>query len=1178
MKKIKTIIFNTWTLSILSFLAIGLVIYFIGPLLSIGEWKPLSSALSRWVTILLIILFWCGLKIYRIVKIKNEENGFLGNLFTKNSADKDDITSSERKILDTKFKDSIASLKKSSKNIGKRFNLYEVPWYIIIGPPGSGKTTALLNSGLKFPLSKEFGAGAIKGIGGTRNCDWWFTDQGVIIDTAGRYTTQDSHKEADSSAWTEFLSLLKKFRKRRPINGVFLTISIQEILLQTVDQRAQHVAAISNRLQELRDAFNIDFPVYLLITKCDLIAGFDEYFDSFGKTEREQVWGITLPYESDQNKSIPLELISTEYDKLLQTINDRLIPRLHSERDHQRAQKIASFPKQLQSIKPLIERFITDIFDNSRYSRRILLRGCYFCSGTQEGTPIDRLMNKLSGPSPTSFNQGPGKSFFLKNLFDHIVFAESELVGSDIKLEKKLKVLNLAAVIGIISITTLITTGWGLSYINNRELISTTQNQLNDIEILLKNLSPTDMNPAVTLPLLDAMESLPVAYDESATFLSGLGLYQGSKIGEQILNSYYEVLNKTLLSRLMVNSENKIANRQDDKSYIYAALRTYLMLGSDEHYNSEEVATFYHYDWLNPIARSISNEEYSRLSAHINTLFERRPSPLPIPLDKDLIQQTQLLLSNTPLETTVYSRLQQVTLPDVSGFTLYDKAGRQLAEKVFIRTSGKPLTEGIDALYTKKAYSKVINTEIEKLTDEVLEDTWIYGDNYHRNREINRAALINEVKTQYRKNYIAEYRNLLNDIDIIPFANYKDATSVLQVLSGQSGSEPSPLLMLLNAVKEETQFGLAQYADSMADNPMLQKAQNKLKRILGESSDGLSHTTTQPGDPITQAFKPLHKLLEPPSEGAPIPLDALLNQIGEIYGFMAKISLDSKSGALDPAIAKAGQEHIQTTQLLAENQTDLFIKPFMNSVARRSANLTLGGVVAHINQQWAQEPYKFCINAVNNRYPFNKNSGNEITLADFGQFFGYGGMLDEFFKRHLKDYIDTTSSPWKVHSNRARLISVSAQALKAFENAHHIRRAFFDPGEKKPRVAFKLQPKQLDDGLRGFYLNLEGQSVSYEFGPLLADSLVWPGSGAGSGTSITLKQVSGEDISIYEEGDWSWFKLLDKVATVKASSPSVFKVNFKVSGYSANYTLTAGGAYSPYGLGSRMNFKCPKTL
>ena len=54
---------------------------------------------------------------------------------------------------------------------------------------------------LDFPLAEHFGQQSLSGIGGTRNCDWWFTDEAVFLDTAGRYLTQDSDATADSAAW-----------------------------------------------------------------------------------------------------------------------------------------------------------------------------------------------------------------------------------------------------------------------------------------------------------------------------------------------------------------------------------------------------------------------------------------------------------------------------------------------------------------------------------------------------------------------------------------------------------------------------------------------------------------------------------------------------------------------------------------------------------------------------------------------------------------------------------------------------------------------------------------------------------------------------------------------------------------------------------------------------------------
>ncbi len=43
-------------------------------------------------------------------------------------------------------------------------------------------------------------------------------------------------------------------------------------------------------------------PVYVLFTKADLVAGFVEFFDSLGKEEREQVWGVTLPLDDGKDE------------------------------------------------------------------------------------------------------------------------------------------------------------------------------------------------------------------------------------------------------------------------------------------------------------------------------------------------------------------------------------------------------------------------------------------------------------------------------------------------------------------------------------------------------------------------------------------------------------------------------------------------------------------------------------------------------------------------------------------------------------------------------------------------------------------------------------------------------------------------------------------------------------
>jgi type VI secretion system protein ImpL len=177
--------------------SLAAVVYFAGPFIAFGDWRPLESPVVRNVVILLLVASFAavaGMGFYRRRKGAQQiAEGISGAGDSVN----------DEPVLKERMSDALATLKTASGN--KSGYLYDLPWYIIIGPPGAGKTTALVNSGLKFPLARGATPAAVAGVGGTRYCDWWFTDEAVLIDTAGRYTTQDSDAKSDKESWLSFL-------------------------------------------------------------------------------------------------------------------------------------------------------------------------------------------------------------------------------------------------------------------------------------------------------------------------------------------------------------------------------------------------------------------------------------------------------------------------------------------------------------------------------------------------------------------------------------------------------------------------------------------------------------------------------------------------------------------------------------------------------------------------------------------------------------------------------------------------------------------------------------------------------------------------------------------------------------------------------------------------------------
>ena len=195
-----------------------------------GSSIGLESSEARWLIIAGIFFLWILfvlLERFRAVKGAKMLEESLQKQAQEQMASARPDRKEEVDALRVQFDKAVGALKGSKLGKGRRgaSALYALPWYMFIGPPASGKSTALQHSGLQFPYLAGSGKG-VQGIGGTRNCDWWFTSDAVLLDTAGRYVTEDEDREE----WFGFLDLLKKYRGRTPVNGVLAAISIADLL------------------------------------------------------------------------------------------------------------------------------------------------------------------------------------------------------------------------------------------------------------------------------------------------------------------------------------------------------------------------------------------------------------------------------------------------------------------------------------------------------------------------------------------------------------------------------------------------------------------------------------------------------------------------------------------------------------------------------------------------------------------------------------------------------------------------------------------------------------------------------------------------------------------------------------------------------------------------------------
>ncbi|MET1110285.1 MAG: type VI secretion system membrane subunit TssM, partial [Allosphingosinicella sp.] len=558
-------VFANWWVLTIGLMLIVLLLLTVGLPLFVAALKPF------WIRILLGLLvvgIWALLAVLRVRKARKASAAIAEELSRPSAADE------EGKLLAARMKTAMSALRTESGR--KRDYLYSRPWYVIIGPPGAGKTTALLNSGLRFPYAEQ----ALKGVGGTRNLDFWFAEEAALVDTAGRYTTQDSDREVDSRGWNSFLALLKKHRPLQPINGIIVAIGVDELIRSDRAAIDAHAAAVMRRLRELRTTLEVSAPVYVLLTKADLLAGFTEYFDDLDFEGRRAVLGSTLPFSSARPD---MEGLAKAFDAMTQSVTDRQAKRLFEEVDAGRRSLVLGFPSQLQSLRARLMRFLESAFVSA--DSGAMLRGFYLTSGVQEGAPLDRILSGMADvyDRPAEAKPGAaGKAYFLNRLLTDVMFDEAGLVQMDPRARGRQRA-RLAAMVGMIGLAAVVTlSAWGVSFANNRTfqrtLLASAVQVKSDIRqngLDLKAVSRDDPDLRHALPMLNALRALPQGFEQRQAggppLSMRFGLFQRG-LSRRAEEAYLDAVRRIMLPRLLLRLEQHMESQRGNPMALYEPL------------------------------------------------------------------------------------------------------------------------------------------------------------------------------------------------------------------------------------------------------------------------------------------------------------------------------------------------------------------------------------------------------------------------------------------------------------------------------------------------------------------------------------------------------------------------------------------------------------------------------
>ena len=1141
------------------------LVWFVGPLVAIGGVAPLASERARWLAVAAVLVLATAYALWRAAQAGRHNRRLMDGLAEpadatvrqeRGPADAAAPGAKEVEVIGKRFELAVALLKR--RRVGAKRSwlgrldgrpyVYELPWYVIIGAPGAGKTTALVNSGLEFPLEAQIGGKMIRGVGGTRNCDWWFTSDAVLIDTAGRYTTHDSNRAADRSAWLGFLDLLVRYRPGRPLNGVLLTLSVSDLLNADPAKRLAHARELRERIEELHARLGIRLPIYVLVTKTDLLAGFVEFFADFDKDERAQVWGVTFPYDTEETSDDPLARMPSDLAALERRLDKCMIDRLQAEHDRDRRAAIYAFPQQWRVLHQTLLELLPAIFGETRNGLRPFLRGLYFTSATQEGTPMDRAIGGLARALGLSGriilpSRSTARAFFVTRMLRDVVLKEAGLAGTNLRWQRRRASLAWALTCAT---ACLVVAAGGLSwyaYSNGRGRLAAISDRVvvlgRDVAVA-KGSPTTDL--AALLPPLQSLRTLIPASDTTASpWLARLDvrLNDVEMLSSAAHDAYERLLKDAFLPRIAARLEDRLrAGDRDHTERLYEDLKAYQMLFGGKNFDRTALRSFLSADWDLTLPPSVSAADRDALRLHLDRLLASGEVGAPSQAQPQIVADARRLVANVPLAQRVYGRLKQLDLgSQATPFTL-DAAG-PMARSVFVRASGQPLSHGVPGLYSRAVFQQSFRQRTQDVLRQLAgEQSWVLGTSGANALEpAAQARMTEDIEHLYTTDYTRLWSEFVNDLRLAPTPTLAASADLAQLLSRVD----SPLQAVLRGVVREVSVGTpTAAAPARADDRLIDPRFDALRQFVA---------------------------------GPTSPLDATLAMLGRLGAHLSAVD-DAVKRQTAPPSSDVIREFVVAAQRAPEP-----VRNMLAQLAQTSSGQAFTALRVPLGRQLTEEVAAPCARATAGRYPLVRNGTEEISREDFVKTFAAGGVLDGFYQRHLAPYVDTSTRVWAFRRVDGARVE-PGESLLQFQRAQAIRQAFFRDGGRALGTSLEFRLLELDPAVKGLTLEIDGQAMRFGREQKNALSVQWPGPpGAARRVHLQMTPTTGGNASDFVfEGPWALFRLFDRVRVEPGAAPDRAQLVFDVEGRTARFEVRSATPLNPLVRQELEQFQCPKRL
>jgi len=1079
-----------------------------------------------------------------------------------------------------------ATLAKAPAYAGKREStpLSGMPLYLLIGPEASGKTSTFLNSGLEPQLLAGQVAGTAPLVP-TRLCNIWLVKDAIFVELSGRVFS------GDLSRWTQLLQVLrggasvplwrrlwKEPEQGLALRGVIGFGDVKEFIgtpnPQFLERRSRDW---QQRLLAIGDVFGVEFPVYQVITKCDIILFFRDFFRRLPEPETNQVLGCTLPLHDtgpsgvsggvsveDQAKSL-----TRSFRPLYNALAKRRIVHLAHEPDPALRPAIYEFPRELKRIRAPLVQFLSDTFRPHPLRPGPQLRGYYLTAVREVEVALadlgesraDWSLPKLGMEATRLFNAGdatrifrsddPSKSpkaggaalatrwIFASDLFHSVILSDGP-ARKAIPVDRRIELYRRGILAAAVGLCALLCSVFLWSWVGNHRL-------LHDIESAADIRS--QQHGSTTLAALRSLDALRdqverlTSYDRYGPPWSlRWGLYSGDRLLEVARSTYFRGFQELLLSKLnhdmvvRLEGVSTTPAASDPYDSVYNLLKTHLMI-STGNCKAEPAFAF-------RILREVreqsglatgSSDEKALADKQIEFYANELPYGNPCRLtenDGAAVDRARLYLQKIKgidkiykdiLETAEKELTKPQRLGDLAPNYVKVLSGPGELSSVFTPAGWKVVEQASKTRNTAPGESCVTG-EASGLGGELKQDLKV-------------AA---EIQGLFVRDYIARWQNFVKGFSVAPYNGPEDAANKLEILAGHR----SPLLALFAMTAVQTYFPTTAEEPGFVEKKVIEPI-NKAFKKAGKAADQLrvaqssAPEVSSPAD-ITRAFQPVHWVVPPATASESWVGDknnAYIDALAQLSHSMQEIVRNN----LDPEVQKAASQNYDkamdaarqiargfkpvgvggldsTVETLLE-QPILRTKVFINTDIDKVEAGKLNG-----------ELLLFCgqLKGMLRKYPFQPSSKDDIGLEELASWFAPGGVIWRFQAKSLGELTVKDGSQWKV-KDPTKKPQVTQEMLAFLDRAQEIADVFYPQGANKPQLNFTLRPK-LDSRYKDWTVELiiDGRTSQWT-SSVIQKPFVWPAPPLSTELGAVGRIISPQSVAVpfaSEAGPWAIFRIM----------------------------------------------------